>query len=172
MYRIKYKDGVEKRTKIPKGDGLIPRHFLAQLTLAQMCLVSKDGVEELETFMNRTDYPYKQDNTGSKIPDIRLEGFYGPHVLAVTNKVVHRVWKRNQDKGGIRNWTNNSKYLQVLLHINMIRDILRTLTHYGPNPKYDRTRNSQLGRFFRLNICKSNIDTNYRAILCLYPLFI
>ena len=137
-----------------------------------MCLVSKNGVEELETFMNRTDYPYKQDNTGRKLPDIRLEEFYGPHVLAATNEVVHCVWKRNQDKGGIRNWTNNSKYLPVLLCINMIRDILRTLTHYGPNRKYDRPKNPQLGRFLALSICKNNIDTTSGAILRLYPLFI
>ena len=29
LYRIKYKDGVEKCAEIPKGDGLIPRNFLA-----------------------------------------------------------------------------------------------------------------------------------------------
>ena len=56
--------------------------------------------------------------------------------------------------------------------MHMIRDIIRTLTYYGPNPKYDRSKNPLFDRFIGLKICHNNIDTMAGIILRMYPLYI
>ena len=81
------------------------------------------------------------------------------------NDIIHCVVLRNQKKKDIKSWTNNSAYLQLLLRMNMIRDIIGTLTYYGPNPKYDRSKNPLFDRFIGLKICHNNIDTTAGIIL-------
>ena len=167
LYMVKYKnDEVERHAERPKDDGkVLPRHLIAELTLCQLMLFKMDGVQRFRYFMNRTDYPFDQDNTNQKVPDIHLEEFYGAHVLAVINTVNQKVVTRNQKKKDIKSWTNNSAYLQVLLKMHMLSDIIETLTYYGPNPKYDRSKNPLFDRFIDLNICYNNIDTTAGIIL-------